>query len=490
MIALLTSMIVMAAPSARVVGPVRERIALEGRAEVIVLVRTGARVEDVLERHPGVQVRRFALLPGFVASVNAAELDALSEDAMVATIEADQLGHARTDEAAALTGARAVTRELGLTGRGVRVALLDTGVDRTHPDLDGGLVLERCFVVGGCPPMNTDTGDLAPEGTGHGTHVAGIFTSDGLIAPRGVAADSELIVIRVFNSQSVGRVSDWVAALDWILSVHEAQRIRVVNLSLGTDESFPGACDAEQPALSEAVGRLRDAGVALFAAAGNEAVTNGLNAPACVAGVISVGAVYDSDLDREPDTGTYSSGCFDENADAGSVVCFSNSSAGLDLLAPGSRIRSSNPGASAGERRGTSQATPHAAAIAALMLELDPRLSPGELERILVQSGVPTLDPRNGRVTPRVNAIAAIQQVRDSQCTRRAEGEGCELARSCDAGVCAINSGTCARGGCAIVLPAAEVQFPAACGCSSGEWALIGIPLLLWGARRRLASPK
>jgi len=480
---LLVVLLVLALPPPRVVGPVGQRVALEGSTEVIVLVRPGLGVDEVLAAHPGIVQRRFTSLPGFVARVNGAQLAALTADPRVASVEADQLGHAKTDEAAALTGARSVTSELGLTGRGVRVVLLDTGVDRTHPDLDGGLVLEKCFVLGGCPPMNTDEGDFAPEGTGHGTHVAGILTSDGRVAPKGVAPDSEFITIRVFNSQSVGRVSDWVAALDWVLSVHEAQRLRLVNMSLGTDTSFPGACDADQPALSEAVGRLRDAGVALFASAGNEAVSDGLNAPACVAGVISVGAVYDSELGREPDNGTYASGCFDENADAGSVVCFSNSSAGLDLLAPGSRIRSSNPGGSVGERRGTSQASPHAAAIAALMLELDPRLTPDQLERILVTSGVPTLDPKNARITPRVNALAALQTVRETQCARRADGEVCELSRSCDAGVCTVSAGTCARGTCALVFPAAESQFPAACGCSSaGGLAVLGLLAL---ARRR-----
>lgn len=483
---LLVVFLVLAVPSPRVIGPVSQRIALEGSAEVIVLVRASVTVDEVLLAHPGLALRRFNALPGFVARVNASQLAALTTDARVASVEADQLGHARTDEAASLTGARTITSDLGLTGRGVRIALLDTGVDRTHPDLDGGLLLEKCFVLGGCPPMATDTGDLAPEGTGHGTHVAGIITSDGLVAPRGVAPDAQFITIRVFNSQAVGRVSDWVAALDWVLGAHEAQGIRLVNLSIGTDESFPGACDAVQPALSEVVGRLREAGVALFAAAGNEAVVDGLNAPACVGGVISVGAVYDGDLGREPDTGTYASGCFDQNADAGSVVCFSNSSAGLDLLAPGSRIRSSNPGGSAGERRGTSQASPHAAAIAALMLELDPRLTPDELQAILVQSGVPTFDRKNGRTTPRVNAEAAFQQVRDSQCTRRADGEACELSRSCDAGACAVSPGTCARGVCAIVFPAAETQFPAACGCSSpGGLALLCGLLLAWARSRR-----
>ena len=457
--------------------------------DVIVLIRPEASLDQVLGHHPELTlVRRFTSLHGFIARVTAPGLVTLVRDEQIASIEADQLGHADTDEAAVLTGARTVTKELGLTGRGVRFALLDTGVDRAHPDLDGGLLLEKCFVLGGCPPMDTDVGDLAPEVSGHGTHVAGIITSDGRMAPKGVAPSAELVMIRVFNDQLVGRVSDWVAALDWVLSVREAQGIKVVNMSLGTDDSFPGACDADQPALTEAVARLRNAGVVLFASSGNEAVEDGMNAPACVHGVISVGASYDTDLGREPDNGTYASGCFDADADAGKVVCFSNSSAELDLLAPGSRIRSSVPGG-VGERRGTSQASPHAAAIAALMLEQDPLLSPDDVERILVSTGVPKTDPKNGRVTPLVNAVAAVAQARETQCARRAKGAVCELSRACDAGVCEIMTGHCAESGCAITFPAAESKFPAACGCtSSGGLIALALVLLSLSSRRGRGS--
>lgn len=334
--------------------------------------------------------------------------------------------------------------------------------------------------------MNADTGDEAPEGSGHGTHVAGIITSEGLVAPRGVAPGVEVVMVRVFNAQSVGRVSDWVAALDWVLANHVEQRVRLVNLSLGTDMAWDGACDAAQPALTEVVARLRDAGVAVFAASGNEAHDAGMTAPACVRGVLAVGAVYDADLGREPDSNTYSSGCFDEHADAGGVICFSNSSAELDLLAPGSRIRSSVPGARVGERRGTSQASPHAAAIAALLLEADPLLGVDELERVLEETGAPTLDAKNGLVTPLVQAQAAVARVLETQCTRREAGATCELTRACeeDAGTCTTTSGTCHEQQCVIAVPSLNGRFPAA-GCSSVGG--LALALVLVGVRRRRA---
>lgn len=449
------------------------------------LTRPGVAVEEVLSAHPRVEVvRRFGPLSGFVARGSDEALRALAADARVRAVQPDALGHASTDEAAVLTGARQASLELGYTGRGVRLAVLDTGVDRAHPDLDGGLVLEKCFVLGGCPPSNQDTGDEAPEGSGHGTHVAGIITGDGRIAPRGVAEQAELVMVRVFNQQSVGRVSDWVAALDWVLAHHAEQRVRVVNMSLGTDFAWPGACDDAQPALAEVVAQLRDAGVAVFAASGNEAQDAGMTAPACVSGVLAVGAVYDSDLGREPDSNTYTSGCFDEHADAGKVICFSNSSEALDVLAPGSRIRSSVPGARAGERRGTSQASPHAAAVAALLLEADPLLGVDELERVLEETGTPTLDEKNGLVRPLVQAQAALARVRETQCARREVGAVCELTRVCDvdAGTCATTSGTCHDQRCVIAGPALEQRFPAA-GCSSVSGLLVVAALALLGLR-------
>jgi len=461
--------------------------AAPGLPERIVLTTPGAPLDAVLDAHRGVVlVRRFSALSGGVVRGDDAALASLAADPRVRSVQPDQLGHARTEEAVVLTGTRTVQRELGLTGRGGRVVVLDTGIDRAHPDLDAGLALEKCFVLGGCGPMGADTGDEAPEGSGHGTHVAGIIASRGLVAPRGVAPSAEVVMVRVFNDQSVGRVSDWVAALDWVLANHVELRVRVVNMSLGTDFAWNGACDAEQPALTEVVARLRAAGVVVFAASGNEANDAGLTAPACVRGVLAVGAVYDSDLGREPDGNTYSSGCFDEHADAGRVICFSNSSTELDLLAPGSRIRSSTPGGRVGERRGTSQASPHAAAIAALLLEADPLLSVDELERVLEETGTPTRDAKNGLVTPLVQASAAVARVRESWCQRRDVGAACELSRVCDAdaGLCTTAQGTCHEQRCVIAVPALTGRFPAA-GCSSvGGVALVFVVTMLLRRRR------
>jgi subtilisin family serine protease len=407
----------------------------------------------------------------------------------VVGVQLERRLRALTAESAAVVGADVVRDGLGVTGRGVVVAALDTGVDATHPDLqDGGVVAQKCFVLGGCPPGNTDEGDWAPEGSGHGTHVTGIVTGDGRVAPKGLAPGAGVVMVRVFDDTSYGRESDWALAMGWVADHAGALGIRVLNLSIGTDERYAGACEADWPVMAEAARRVRDAGVVLIAAAGNENEANALVAPACLPGVLSVGAVYDAALGREPDTGTYSSGCVDAATDAGTVMCLSNTSDELDLLAPGSRTRNAAPGGGVAERRGTSQATPHASAVAALMLEVDPALTPDDVERLLEETGRPTVDPKApGRVTPLVDARAAVEATRASYCARHADGTRCALTfGACDGGAC---EGVCLDGRCrdsaVKTVGAVEGVWPRApVGCASVDGAGL-LALAAWRCRRR-----
>jgi hypothetical protein len=187
--------------------------------------------------------------------------------------------------------------------------------------------------------------------------------------------------------------------------------------------------------------------------------------------VVAVGATYDAPLGREPDTGTYTSGCFDADAGPGAVMCLSNTSDALDLLAPGSRIRSAAPGGGIAEKRGTSEAAPHASAAAALMLEVDSALTPDELERILKATGRPTVDPKApGRTTALLDVHAAVEATRASFCSRHVEGATCPLPfDACDGGACA---GVCRAGACSgdapRVVPALKAEWPgASAGCTT-----------------------
>jgi hypothetical protein len=123
-----------------------------------------------------------------------------------------------------------------------------------------------------------------------------------------------------------------------------------------------------------------------------------------------VGNVYDSPLDqlRWPN-------CLDQNIFADQIPCSSNNSSELDLLAPGVLIESTGRGGGTAIKSGTSMSTAHATAVAALMLQANSGLSPAEIETILKETGVPLTDTRNQRVTPRLDALAAVTRAGGSE---------------------------------------------------------------------------
>src|SRR5690606_34553974 len=114
---------------------------------------------------------------------------------------------------------------------------------------------------------------------------------------------------RVLASSGRGSLSDTVAGLNWIIANQNALQVDVINMSLGSNflYSNTAACDGDNPSMKAAVTQLRNMGVVIFASSGNAGSSTAMSAPACITGVISVGATYDSNLGREPDAGTYNS---------------------------------------------------------------------------------------------------------------------------------------------------------------------------------------
>jgi subtilisin family serine protease len=362
-------------------------------------------------------VQQFQNLPGLVGEVTPAGLAALRQQPEVAAIALDLPVEAADFSASAIfIHADAVQRDFGLSGAGVNVAVLDTGVDTAHVDLASSLISQHCFNRnGGCPPVNGVEGDSAQDENGHGTHVAGIIAGRGQTSPQGIAAETNLVAVRVLGRSGTGFTSDVLAGMDWVVA-HQAQlNVKVMNLSLGGG-SYNGVCDqadANTMLYAAAVQAARQAGMTIFAAAGNGGQAEALMAPACVLGVVAVGNVYDTSLSRL----TWPT-CVDENIVADQVACSSNSSSELDLLAPGVQIRSTGLGGGEGFKSGTSMSTPHAAAVAALLIQANPALTADEVETILEETGVLVTDGRNGRVTPRIDALAAVTRVVVGQVTQ------------------------------------------------------------------------
>lgn len=454
------------------------------RSEVIVMVRGGPQAAtEVLTSLPANSfevTRKYARLGGFAGRATNEALRRLQVDARVSSLEPERFGHPMLAESSVVIGAVEAHTAMGLSGFGVTVAVLDTGVDAKHPNLDGGVVAQQCFTYASCPPDKADSGSLAPEGDGHGTHVSSIIAGNGTFGAAGIAPEAKLVVIRVFNDQAVGRVSDWVAALDWVLVNRELLGVRLVNLSLGTNDVYSTACDEQQPAMSAAVASLRDAGVTVFAASGNDGRSEAMSAPACIAAVVAVGATYDAPFARQPSSGSYAAGCADVDAGPTTIACFSNASSQLDLLAPGARIKASVPGGLA-EKNGTSQATPHATGAAALLLQFDDSLTPEQLETTLKQSGHPILDSRNNLTFPLIDVVSATTSLQTTWCARHEEGAACPVTLRCDGGLCA-RTGVCIAGSCDVVLPAVGALPAAGCNGFVGVASLMAMAVIV---RRR-----
>ncbi len=265
-------------------------------------------------------------------------------------------------------------------GKGVVVAVLDTGVDGTHPDLEGRVLagyssMDESDIEAG---MNSDVDS-------HGTHVAGIIAgSDDSKGITGVAPEAVILPVQVLGF-SGGSDLTVAKGIDWAV----ANGAKVLNLSLGGERN---PFDKGGSLSCEAVGRAYDAGVVVIVAAGNAAgAGNPRNEPASCRGALSVAAV-DEVLNR-----TFFSS-FDES---------------VGISAPGRRVVSSIPvGADLpyASWNGTSMAAPFVSGVAALIIAKNPGISAAEVVQILKDSsndlGVTGSDPETG--SGLVDAAAAL----------------------------------------------------------------------------------
>ena len=425
---------------------VRRQLREGGRARVLVNLAPGRRdVRDAQQRvidAAGEDLRllyRYDNVPALAGELGPRGLERLLADPLVASVQIDEPGHGHLAQCVPALGADTVHAAYGWTGKKIRVAVIDSGIDTDHPDLADDLVAQQCF-SGDCPPGGTATGPSAEDDFGHGTAVSGIITSKGTVSAVGVAPDAEIVAVRVLDAQNTGGPSQWIAGLDWVLTNLATLKVQVVNLSLGTWTPYVGTCDAQQPALADVITKLVAKGVVVFASAGNKGSSTGVDAPACISGVIAVGATYDSNMGRQPPTGTYPTGCFDATTGPDVIACFTNSGPALDLVAPGVSITSSYVGGQTITWTGTSLAAPAAAAAAALLLDCaQPTLTPAQVEAALEQTGPKITDPKSALAFPSVGVLAAVNKT--CACAGKPDGAACEdgepcTTDACKAGVC------------------------------------------------------
>lgn len=355
-----------------------------------------------------VALRQYETVPAFAANVTSEDaVLAIASDAAVRRIDLDVGG---TGQLATSVGVIAATErhEVGNEGQGVVVAILDSGIDTDNPDLADAVVHQACFGnrvggidgVGFCPGgSDRRVGPGAAEDdAGHGTHVAGIVASNGIISAPGVAPAASIVAIKVTDNCSFSgcfyAFSEIVAALDYIITNNATLGVQVINMSLGTGALFTGACDnaaAFTMAGAAAVNTLRSMGVITFASAGNSGSPTQMGAPACLSNVVSVGATNNLDV----------------------VAPFSNSNATTDIFAPGVGIVSDSRTGGLVTASGTSMSSPHAAGCAALLIDAGEAITPAAIETRLETSPVHVTDPKNGLSFPRIDcSYSALASLR------------------------------------------------------------------------------
>jgi serine protease AprX len=333
-----------------------ELAGVEEEIPLLVLFRGEPEAVKALSAHLPVQ-HHFRLTPTATLSARPREIKKLSQDPRVVKVWRDRPVHACLDTSVPLIRAPQVW-ETGFTGRGIRIAVLDTGIDREHPDLASRVALTQDF-----------TGEGFADHNGHGTHVAGIIAGQGS-RYRGVAPEASLIGVKVMGAGGSGMMSGTMKGVEWAVE-HGAQ---VINLSLGS----PGACDGTDP-LSRTCDAAVERGVVVCVAGGNLGPLSGsIGSPGCARQVITVGASTDRDR----------------------VADFSSRGPTLDgrvkpdILCPGHNIISARAqGTHMGnpidelytEASGTSMACPHASGAAALLLQAKPGLSPAQVKELLMK---------------------------------------------------------------------------------------------------------
>ncbi len=226
-----------------------------------------------------------------------------------------------------------------------------------------------------------------------------------------VAPTSHVAAINVFGASSTTSSALVISAINWGIANQAAYNITAINMSLGDGTDNTSPCSNPQlNAYVTPVANAKAAGIISVAASGNDAFTDGIDGPACTPGVVSVGAVYDSNIGSI----AYSI-CSDSTTAADKVTCFSNSASFLTMLAPGARIT-----AAGYTLYGTSQATPHVSGAIAVLRSAFPSETADQIVSRLTSSGVPVTDPRNGIITPRLNLLAAATPSNDMFANRAA----------------------------------------------------------------------
>lgn len=321
-------------------------------------------------------------IKGFAGTVPLARLEALKQDSRVAYVTEDAVVSA-FGKPVSVVSSPAQKIPTGIsrlgtsayTGSGVGVAIIDTGIDLTHPDLAANIMANTSCVTGK---------KSGSDDNGHGTHVAGTIAAlRNTIGAVGVAPEAKLIAVKVLNAQGSGTWSSIICGIDWVTANAAKYNIKVANMSLGGSGVSDNNCGlTNNDAMHQAICASRNAGVTYVVAAGNSAADASTSVPAAYDdAVITVSALADSD-GLSGGFGVATSYGADDT-----FASFSNYGSVVDLGAPGVNIFSTWKDGGYNTISGTSMAAPHVSGAAALYLQKYPTATWTEVRDGLRASG-------------------------------------------------------------------------------------------------------
>ena len=346
------------------------------RFDVVATFRDRRSAVAALDTLPAAALRaRFHLIDGFAGTMTAARIRALARHPGLVRVEPDFEVRASMEAADRDFGTEQARADLGVSGDGVEICIVDSGVDPGHEQLDSKAPIPFLDLVDGVATAYDDQG--------HGTHVASISAGDGTGGPiaslfNGVAPDASISAVKVLASTGIGQDSDVVLGVEWCASRASVDVINVsVTSALGSD-----GLDAISQAVDAAVS---DGGKVVVAAAGNAGDLPGsVASPAAARHAITVGAVAEwSTPEGQPwsSQGIYL-------APFSSRGPTSDGRIKPDVVAPGVSIAAASAGSTAAYevKDGTSMASPFVAGLAALIRERRPAWTPGEIRSTITST--------------------------------------------------------------------------------------------------------
>ncbi|MEM3153947.1 MAG: S8 family serine peptidase [Candidatus Woesearchaeota archaeon] len=325
-------------------------------------------------------------LPAMVVVATEEGIEKLQEHPLVEAVHPDiQFSLALADSAPLVNATSVnavVVNNTALTGQGIAVCVIDTGIQAGHSAFQSRVVAQKCYCSSSCCPNGLSEDALATDThpASHGTHVSGIIGANGTYV--GVAPGVNIVAVKVCSSSCA--LSDIISGIDFCIAHKDNYNIKVISGSIGDGGNY--VSQSSCPTYFDAgINTAYSAGIAGVFASGNNGYTSGISYPACSPKAIAVGASDKNDV----------------------MASFTNRGALLEVLAPGVSIMSTKSPGTYGTLSGTSQATPHVSGAVALLMQYGlltgQNVTPDIAKNALVSTG------KNVSGYPRIDILAALE---------------------------------------------------------------------------------